>query len=397
MIFLNSVGVINAIGNEHVDMRNNLLQGLSPGMHETGKWLNCGRSTFIGEVTDPLPPLPEAFAKFDCRNNRLLFAVLEQIKETVDDFVMRYGSTRIGVVLGTSTSGISAGEDALAALNMQGTLPKDYHYKQQEVGALSELLSGYLGLKGPSYTLSTACSSSARAFISAKYLLVAGICDAVIVGGVDTLCRLTLNGFDGLESISQEICNPLSFNRDGINIGEGAALFLLSKERGLVALLGVGESSDAYHVSAPDPNGKGAAISMQKALVDSGLSANDIGYVNLHGTATKLNDLMEARAVADIVGLSTPCSSTKPLTGHTLGAAGAIEAALCWLVLTQPGEMKVPPHLWDGVVDPELSKIRVAGRNDLMTSPVCMSNSFAFGGNNVSLIFGRADDSKASS
>ncbi len=391
MIFVNSVGMINAIGSEPADIRSKLLQGVSPGMRAAGEWSNSGATTIVGEITRPIPALPAAVAEFDCRNNRLLLAVLSQIRASVDAAIKRYGPARIGVVMGTSTSGISAGEEALAHHKRHGTFPEGYHYVQQEIGALSELLASHLGLQGPSYTLSTACSSSARAFISAKHLLQAEICDAVIVGGVDTLCRLTLNGFAGLESLSRGVCNPSSANRDGINVGEGAALFLLSRERAEVSLLGVGESSDAYHVSAPDPEGRGAAIAMKHALLDSGLSAGDIGYVNLHGTATRLNDLMEAGAVAEIIGCSVPCGSTKPLTGHTLGAAGAVEAALCWLVLTQRGEMKVPPHLWDGVVDPELSKIRLAGRGDLLASPACLSNSFAFGGNNVSLIFGRTE------
>ncbi len=391
MIFVNAVGVMSAIGTEAADIRNLLLQGVSPGMRVAENWLNGMKKTFVGEISRSLPELTGEFASFDCRNNRLLLAVLDQIRASVGLAVSKYGPDRIGVVMGTSTSGISAGEEALAHFAAQGAFPAGYHYVQQEIGGLSELLATFLGLQGPSYTLSTACSSSARCFLSAKYLLEADICDAVIVGGVDTLCRLTLNGFSGLESIAQGVCNPMSANRDGINVGEGAALFLLSRERSEIALLGAGESSDAHHVSAPDPEGRGAVLAMRNALLDAGLSAGHIGYVNLHGTATRLNDLMEARAVAETLGVLVPCSSTKPLTGHTLGAAGAVEAALCWLVLTQRGEMRVPPHLWDGVIDPELRPIKLAEQGDLLASPACLSNSFAFGGNNVSLIFGRTD------
>ena len=296
----------------------------------------------------------------------------------------------MGIVLGTSTSGILSGEDLLIHLQQHGIPPRNYHYRQQELGSPSEFLAKYLNLTGPAYTLSTACSSSAKAFISAKHQLNMGLCDAVIVGGVDTLCQLTVNGFDGLESLSVSRCNPLSRNRNGINIGEGCALFVLSREDGAVVLSGCGESSDAYHVSAPDPEGRGAAQAMCLALEDAGLTPEEIGYINLHGTATPLNDSMEAKAVVEIFGSEILSGSTKPLTGHTLCAAGAIEAALCWIVLTEEGERRVPPNLWDGVRDPKLPDIRISERGDVMTSRYCMSNSFAFGGNNVSLIFGRA-------
>ena len=392
MIFINAVGIICALGDTPVDVRNGLLEGDSSGMRDSSEWLTRQRGICVGAIEKTLPALPHSLSKYDCRNNRLLFTVFEQIKNKVDEAIVRYGNDRIGIVMGTSTSGISAGEEALDSLDSTGCFPNNYHYIQQEVGALSECLAEHLDLKGPAYTISTACSSSARAFISAQQLIESGVCDAVLVGGIDTLCKLTLNGFDGLESLSKGRCNPLSLNRDGINIGEGAALFLLSRDTDRVALLGTGESSDAYHVSAPDPEGVGAEKAMRMALVNSGLEASDIGYLNLHGTATKMNDHMESKAVANVLGSSTPCSSTKPLTGHTLGAAGAIEAAICWLVLTQPGDIKLPPHVWDGMVDPTLPKVKVVEQGDFLSQPFCMSNSFAFGGNNVSLIFGVIDD-----
>jgi 3-oxoacyl-[acyl-carrier-protein] synthase-1 len=392
MIFINAVGIICALGDDPEGARNRLLQGDRSGMHDSTEWLNRQRGICVGSVEKSLPALPPSLAKYDCRNNRLLFSAFEQIKNKVDEAIVQFGNDRIGIVLGTSTSGIAAGEEALDSLESDGCFPDSYQYVQQEVGALSECLSVHLDLKGPAFTISTACSSSARAFISAEQLIEGGVCDAVLVGGVDTLCKLTLNGFDGLESLSAGRCNPLSLNRDGINIGEGAALFLLSRDPDRVALLGTGESSDAYHVSAPDPEGVGAEKAMRMALANAKLEASNIGYLNLHGTATKLNDLMESKAVSKVLGPSAPCSSTKPLTGHTLGAAGAIEAALCWLVLTQPGEMKLPPHLWDEIIDPELPEIKIVKREDILAKPICMSNSFAFGGNNVSLIFGVVDD-----
>lgn len=391
MIRISDIGLICPVGATLHDVRSRLQEGKSPGMKISNDWLVDGRPTVVGMVDIPETPFPKELATYDCRNNRLLLAVLNQIRECISDAISSYGANRVGIVLGTSTAGIASGEKALSHHNKYGTLPEQYHYVQQELGSPAEFLAKYLKIPGPAYTLSTACSSSAKAFISAKNLLNARLCDAVIVGGVDTLCQLTVNGFDGLESLSSSLCNPLSRNRNGINIGEGCALFVLTHEDGEVMLAGCGESSDAHHVSAPDPEGKGAAQAMRLALADAALSSNDIGYVNLHGTATPLNDIMEAKAVEEVLGCSIPCSSTKPLTGHTLGAAGAIEAALCYLTLTGV-DNKVPPNLWDGVVDPELPKIKIAESGDVMTSRYCISNSFAFGGNNVSLILGRPHD-----
>ena len=389
MIFINAVGMVSALGDTLEITRERLLSGVSPGMREETGWLNRNRPVWVGRTMQELPCLSGELTKYDCRNNRLLLFSCEQVREEINTAIARYGRDRVGVVLGTSTSGIAAGEEALDEYRRHGRFPAGFHYAQQEIGACAECLALHLGLPGPAYTISTACSSSARAFISAFHLIKSGICDAVLAGGVDTLCRLTLNGFDGLESLAKARCNPLSLNRDGINIGEGAALFLLSREVAEVALLGAGESSDAFHLSAPDPDGKGAESAMRMAMQMAGLSSQDIGYLNLHGTATKLNDLMESHAVARVLGQDVPCGSTKPLTGHALGAAGAIEAAICWLILTQTGRSLLPPHIWDEVLDPDLAPLRVVRRGEHLRSPVCMTNSFAFGGNNVSLIFGR--------
>ena len=215
-----------------------------------------------------------------------------------------------------------------------------------------------MGLTGPAYTVATACSSSAKVFASARRLIEAGIVDAAVVGGADTLCRLTLRGFAALEITSSKRCNPFSINRDGINIGEGAAAFLLSREEGPVQLLGVGETSDAYHLTAPDPEGNGAREAMAQALADAQLNPADVSYINLHGTATPLNDAMESRAVASVFGDNMLCSSTKGMTGHMLGASGGCEAAFLWLTLnpaTNSGFL--PPHLWDGQADPKLPSL----------------------------------------
>jgi len=234
-----------------------------------------------------------------------------------------------------------------------------------------------------------------RSFLQPKTSCNWGICDAVIVGGADSLCRLTLNGFDALELVSDSICNPLSKNRKGINIGEGACLFLLTKEGCGIQFLGCGESSDAYHMSAPDPKGLGAEMSMKRALEDSGLSSLDMDYINLHGTGTKNNDSMESKAISRIFS-SKPdifCSSTKPYVGHMLGASGATEIGFCWLMFHEgDGSISPPPHYWDGCRDEALPQLRLAQSGDRLESKrryAALSNSFAFGGNNCSVIIGK--------
>ena len=267
---------------------------------------------------------------------------------------------------------------------------------EQELGAPASFLADWLGLSGPVYSLSTACTSSARALLSAHRLLQQGLCDAVLCGGVDSLCRLTLNGFSALEAISAERCNPFSANRHGINIGEGAALFVMTKEpvanASSIALLGGGASSDAHHISAPEPTGAGAQAAMRKALASANVAAQEIDYLNLHGTATQHNDAMESLAVQALFPQGVACSSTKPLTGHTLGAAGALEAAFCWLSLSPyNSDGLLPPHLWDGQADPTLPRLPLVDADTRLRRAQgrrLMSNSFAFGGSNLSLIIG---------
>jgi 3-oxoacyl-[acyl-carrier-protein] synthase-1 len=249
-----------------------------------------------------------------------------------------------------------------------------------------------LGLTGPAYVHSSACSSSAKAMASAARLINMGLCDAVISGGVDSLCSFTVAGFAALESVSAQQCNPMSANRKGINIGEGAGLFLMSGDSAPVALLGWGESSDGHHMSAPDPAGGGARLAMTQALQRAGIDATRIDYINMHGTATPQNDAMESRVIEGLFGLEVPVSSTKPFTGHTLGAAAAIEAALCWLVMQDDNpEGKLPPHLWDGVADPALPALNLVPQSAALGRPLrhVLSSSFAFGGSNAVLVLGR--------
>jgi 3-oxoacyl-[acyl-carrier-protein] synthase-1 len=252
------------------------------------------------------------------------------------------------------------------------------------------------GAKGPCYAISTACSTGAKALVAARGLLELAICDAVIAGATDSLSRLTANGFHALQAVAREATNPMSANRAGLTLGEASALFLVTREPGGIQLLGAGESSDAHHISAPDPEGRGAEASMREALTDAGLSPHEVAYINLHGTGTPHNDAMESAAIDRVFGKHIPCSSTKPLTGHTLGAAGALEAGICWGLLHRHGErgLALPPHHWDGVRDEALPEIALAKVGDFVTAgraPVILSNSFGFGGSNCSLILGTSN------
>jgi 3-oxoacyl-[acyl-carrier-protein] synthase-1 len=261
----------------------------------------------------------------------------------------------------------------------------------QEMGTPARFVAHELGLPSSARTvISTACSSSAKALATAARLIRSGQADVVIAGGADSLCGFTLAGFAALEAVSPERCNPFSANRRGINIGEGAALFIVSRRPGPVRLCGWGESADAHHMSAPDPTGRGARLAIEAALRCAGLAGTDIDYVNLHGTATAQNDAMEAPVSAALYAVGTPMSSTKPLTGHTLGAAGAIEAALCWLMLARNPERRLVPQLWDGVVDPALPRLHFAAPGERAKRPLrfVASHSFAFGGSNAALVLG---------
>lgn len=388
--FITAYGLISALG-EGVDASAEALlawqaKGSTP-LTRHNQALLDGRLTPVGRVEGELPAIPAALAPYASRNNQLLLAALAQIRHALGEALATFGPARVGLVLGTSTAGIGEAELAIATARRGEAVPTAFDYRQQELGSPSEFLARHLGLEGPAYTLSTACSSSARAFISGQRMLAAGLVDAVLVGGADSLCGLTLNGFDSLESLSGTLCQPFDNGRQGINIGEGAALFLLSRQPAPLALLGVGESSDAWHISAPHPDGVGAEAAMGMALAQASLTPEQVGYINLHGTATRLNDAMESQAVYRLFGDRVPCSSTKPLTGHVLGAAGAIEAALACLLLERA--LPLPPQrVMTG--DPALAPIRLVSGTTPLATPRILSNSFAFGGNNVSLLFGKS-------
>ena len=394
--YLNALGVICALGRDKHEVARNLFAGDCSGMRSEAGWVP-ERSLPVAAVRGALAPIPAELVKQSTRNNQLLLEAALQIRDDIDQAIQTYGRDRIGVILGTSTSGIDEASRGLAHYIREHQFPDYYDYQQQELGAPANFLADWLQLSGPAYVISTACTSSARALMSAQRLLDLGLCDAVLCGGVDSLCKLTLNGFSALEAVSEQRCNPFSVNRNGINIGEAAVLFLMTKVAGdkqSIALLGSGASSDAHHISAPEPTGRGALQAMRKALGRANLQPEQIGYLNLHGTATQHNDAMESLAVSALFPAGVPCSSTKPMTGHTLGAAGALEAAFCWLSLSADNQTHtLPPHVWDGQPDPQLPSLNWVTPADRLASIApryLMSNSFAFGGNNVSLIIGDA-------
>jgi 3-oxoacyl-[acyl-carrier-protein] synthase I len=392
--YLNALGLICALGDDRASVARTLFCGDTSCMRTESGWVP-ERELPVASVKSALPPMPAEMARHDSRNNQLLLAAALQIETDIQQAIKRYGHDRIGVILGTSTSGIDEASRGIATYLSEQSFPESYDYRQQELSAPANFLSQWLQLSGPSYVISTACTSSARALLSARRLLDMNLCDAVLCGGVDSLCKLTLNGFSSLEAVSDQRCNPFSANRNGINIGEAAVLFLMTRQASgehKIALLGAGASSDAHHISAPEPSGLGAQNAMRKALSNAGLQADDIGYLNLHGTATQHNDAMESLAVHAVFPEGLPCSSTKPMSGHTLGAAGALEAAFCWLALAPDNrDHLLPPHVWDAQADTNLPALALVKPGDVLHADAprrFMSNSFAFGGNNVSLIIG---------
>ncbi len=352
--------------------------------------------TWVGEVEGLNDVrLPNAFGAFDCRNNRLAEMVLGQdgFEDAVASAVARHGARRIGLFLGTSTSGILHAELAYRARDpATGMLPAAFDYERtQNIGSLAAYLRERLGIAGPSFVVSCACASTAKTFGSAARTIKAGLCDAAIVGGADSLCLTTLYGFHALALNSSRPCRPFDAARDGISIGEAGGFALLEKPRSNayrsdILLLGVGESNDAYHMSAPHPEGIGARLAMERAITAAELAPTDIDYINLHGTATRVGDSAEDLAVSALFGSSTPCSSTKGHTGHALGAAGIVEAIISALAIRE-GMLPGSPHT--EAVDPSF-RVRYQLGTESARIDTVLSNSFGFGGSNCSLILGRA-------
>jgi 3-oxoacyl-[acyl-carrier-protein] synthase-1 len=388
--FLNELGVVCAIGDSRAEVGRRLFAGDS-GVELTERY-TPGRSLPAGSVNSSLPSLNDWPVEMRSRNNQLVLAAAEQLRPAVEAAAARFGAHRVAVVVGTSTSGIGESEGAIRAWIESGRMPADYAFAQQELQSPATFLARAFDVRGPAYVHSSACSSSAKAMAAAARLLRIGAADAVVTGGADSLCAFTVAGFGSLNLLSDRRCNPLSVNRNGINIGEAAALFLMTREPATVSLRGWGESSDGHHFSAPDPTGNGARIAIRQSLSRAGIEAGDIDYVNLHGTATPANDAMESVVVHELVGERVPVSATKPMTGHTLGAAGALEAAFCWIAMQDDNVRgALPPHVWDDERDPALAPLRTVARGEsLGRAPRhSLSNSFAFGGANAALVFGR--------
>lgn len=349
--------------------------------------------TFIGEVegVDDVV-LPAALVEFDCRNNRLAHLALQQdgFVDAVEDAIAQYGSDRVGLFLGTSTAGILQTELAYRRRQSDGALPADFHYAQtHNTYSVAAYASALLGLTGPALTVSSACSSSAKVFGNAARMIEAGLIDAAVVGGVDSLCLTTLYGFNSLQLLAPTPAQPYGEGRNGISIAEGAAFVLLTKPAsppasGTILLYGVGESSDAHHMSSPHPEGLGAQMAMKAALDAAGIQASQVGYINLHGTATPSNDAAEGKAVRAVFGNGTACSSTKGATGHTLGAAGGVEAIICVMAM-QHGV--TPAGINTKKVDAGLDVDYVLS-NRSGAIHYAVNNSFGFGGSNCSLVLG---------
>ena len=397
--------MLNSLWLSHFTATSAIGRGLEP-THDTLRQQRGGLApcafdtvdlrTFVGEVVGvDSVQLPAHLADFDCRNNRLALLGLQQdgFSAAVESAIARHGRGRIGVLLGTSTSGILQTEQAYRRRDpVSGALPDDFIYRTtHNTYSVADFVRSAFKLEGPAVVVSTACSSSAKVFASAVRMIAAGLIDAAIVGGVDSLCLTTLYGFNSLELLSPEPCRPYDVDRNGLSIGEAAAFILLERPAGsldadAVLLLGAGESSDAHHMSSPHPEGLGARMAMAAALKAAGVQPADIDYINLHGTATPSNDAAEGHAVAALFGEAVPCSSTKGATGHTLGAAGGLEAVISALALRHgflPGGVNTRR------VDPGIPIQYLTANRERVPHRV-LSNSFGFGGTNCSLVLGRA-------
>jgi len=375
------------------------VSGLGAGVEATVERLREGRhalvpcpvevpfETVCGVLPEALPAPPASCSAHDTRLARAALLGYEGVAGEVARAVGRWGADRVALIVSTSTGGIAKTERAYFAYRDAGSLPGDYDYDAQHpFDAFTDVLAAVSGISGPRYVVSTACSSSGKVFASARRLLDAGVVDAALVGGVDTLCLTTLRGFHSLGVLSPVPCRPFGRDRPGMNIGEGAGFVLLEREGDARAcLLGVGESSDAFHMSAPHPEGRGALAAMGAALAQAGLGPGDVDHVNAHGTGTAANDVAEALAISQLFGDDLPVVSTKGYTGHTLGAGGAVEAVIALECLLRGF---VPPSAGATPLDPEVS-IRVVTEPLEQPLSTVLSNSFAFGGNNVSVLFGR--------
>lgn len=377
-----------------------MLSALGAGRQQHLDALSAGRSglgehpialdfpTAAGAVRDALPELPAELQPWSTRLARMAYALLQELDEPLRRARARWRPERIAVLLGTSTAGAETTEVAYRQFVEAGSFPRDYDFQRQHTfGAVLQVVRRLAGVDGPSWMASTACTSSGKTFATAQRLIAAGAIDAAIVGGLDTLCTMTMTGFHALQALDSAPCRPFRADRNGISIGEGGAFALVERDGDARVLIeGIGETSDAYHISAPHPEGLGAQAAMTEALQRAGRSAEDVDHVNAHGTGTRLNDSAEANAICRVLGEEVPTVSTKAYTGHTLGAAAALELAFSACAVE---EGWIPPALGDGPVDPEV-QVKIPTEKTAGEFRRVLSNSFAFGGNNVSLLVARA-------
>ena len=404
-LFLSKPGIACAAGMDAASFWKALTTGSQDGLVKVKT--HSGREFYAAKIAGGA--LKKTSARHDMRVIQIEDAALEQIAPAVLAAKEKYGAGRVAVCAGCCDNGSEFSVAGHREYFEKGAFPKNYSLEIQSADYPATYIREKFALSGPAFVFATACSSSGSAVAKGAELIMAGIVDAAIVGGVDVASDTALLGFDSLEAVSETKTNPFSKNRSGITLGEGAAFFVLTKDSGLakgsdacsVELLGFGQSADASHMTAPLADGSGALAAMKEALKNSGLQAGQIDYINLHGTGTKLNDSMEAKAVAECFKdclASLPASSTKPMTGHTLGASSAIELAACWLSVVnnfgkEAGQITLPPHLYDGEDDPDLERLNFIqkGAKFNRNINVCMSNSFGFGGCNVSLIIGKTN------
>ncbi|MBO7122551.1 MAG: 3-oxoacyl-ACP synthase [Treponema sp.] len=404
-LFLSEPGIACAAGMDAAAFWKALTTGSQDGLVKVKT--HSGREFYAAKIADG--DLKKTQARYDMRVIQIEDAALEQIAPTVQAAKQKYGDARIAVCVGCCDNGSEFSVAGHREYFEKGSFPKNYSLEIQSADYPATYIKEKFGLSGPALVFATACSSSGSAIAKGAELIMAGIADAAIVGGVDVASDTVLLGFDSLEAVSDTKTNPFSKNRSGITLGEGAAFFVLTKDMALakgsaavsVELLGFGQSADASHMTAPLADGSGALAAMKEALKNSGLKADQIDYMNLHGTGTKLNDSMEAKAVAECFKdhcASLPASSTKPMTGHTLGASSAVELAVCWLAIVNndsaaANEIQLPLHVYDGQDDPDLERLNFIQKGAKFNRKinVCMSNSFGFGGCNVSLIIGKTD------
>lgn len=387
-IYLHSPGVISAAG---IGLNETAATLFSPTLKPLpvydhlieGKHLPYG---LVSEIS-PNPTMKEPFL---VRTHQLIARCI-QTMQGIDELKNKYDPRRIAVVLGSSTSGMREIEEYCRYQTKKGVFPDGACVDALNLGEPARFCADLIGAEGPVYTVSNACAASAVSFAAAARLIHADMADAVVTGGIDGFALFTTLGFLSLGAVSEKQCQPFGADRNGINLGEGGALFVLSKEESPVQFAGSGETCDAYHASAPEPTGMQASAAMQKALSQAGLTPSDIDFVSAHGTATPLNDSMEAAAIYRVFGNTVPTASLKPLTGHTLGGAGALQAAYAWILLTMNPGGKLPVNHIECKLDPALAAADIVTAPRQLGRPLraVMGNAFAFGGSNCALVFKR--------